>query len=135
MSLARQEKLFTQQMRLWQSRLRLQDWGVSLQVCRLSEMPSPDCVGSVAVYEERKEAHISVLAPQDLPLLEGKHLVVEDFNYAVTIVHELLHLHFAPFQESDETPKGVAQEQAINCISAALVRAYNPDMVPSRPIG
>jgi hypothetical protein len=122
----KQERLFNAQMRVWQTRLRLQDWGVSLHVCRLSEMPSPDCIGSIAVYEERKEASMSILSPQDLPLLEGKHLVVEDFNYAVTIVHELLHLHFAPFQESDETPKGIAQEQAINCISAALVSAYTP---------
>lgn len=131
----KQQKFFDTQMRVWQSRLRLQDWGVALHVCRLSEMPTPDCIGAIAVYEERKEARMSILAPQDLPLLEGKHLVVEDFNYEVTIVHELLHLHFASFQEDDETPKGVAQEQAINCISAALVRAYHPEQIVSRPLG
>lgn len=38
-----------------------------------------------------------------------------------SLVHELLHLHFAPFRADDGTLENVAQEQAIDAIARALV--------------
>lgn len=117
------EEDFTNQMQVWQKRLRLSDWEVQLRVCRLNEMPSPDCVGAIIMYGERKVAVLKMLAPNDIPLLDDSFIDKEPYNYDMTIVHELLHLHFFPFQVDDETPAGMAQEQAINCISRALVQA------------
>ena len=118
----------------WQKRLRLADWHVVVKLCRLNEM-GRDCVGCIFVYNESKDAVMMVLSPLDLPLV-SEHFSQEERNYDLTIVHELLHLHFAPFQEDDTTPKGVAQEQAINCISQALVSAYSKKPVaPVTPTG
>lgn len=86
-------------------------------------------IGMTKVYEESKDAIMQLLSPLDFPLL-SEHFSAEQTNYDVTIVHELLHLHFAPFQEDDETPKGIAQEQAINCISATIVAAYGKNVCP-----
>jgi hypothetical protein len=41
-----------------------------------------------------------------------------------TLVHELLHLHFAPFAAPDGTPEDTAQEQAIDLIAKALVAEH-----------
>ena len=77
-----------------------------------------------------------LLSPMDLPLISSEEYIKENANYDLTIVHELLHLHFAPFQESDDTPKGVAQEQAINCISQAIIRGYTGKVpTPAPPVG
>lgn len=43
-----------------------------------------------------------------------------------SLVHELLHLHFAPFRADDGTPEDVAQEQAIDAIAKALVELKRP---------
>ncbi len=118
----------------WQKRLRLSDWHVVVKLCRLNEM-GRDCVGCIFVYNESKDAVMMVLSPLDLPLIT-EHFAQEESNYDLTIVHELLHLHFAPFQEDDTTPRGLAQEQAINCLSQALVSAYVKKPVPPpTPVG
>ena len=49
--------------------------------------------------------------------------LIEPYDMAVHLVHELLHLHFASFMNDDENSLiHVAQEQAIEDIARALVK-------------
>ena len=118
------EPLLLKQCKVWQRRLRLSDWHVTVKLCRLREM-GDKCVGSIRSFLESKDATMYLLSPIDLPLICSDEYLEESSNYDLTIVHELLHLHFAPFQsDDDESPAGIAQEQAVNCISQALINAY-----------
>lgn len=105
----------------WQERLRLQDWTVDVRVKRKHDMTLSDALASCEWYMERKDAIIEVVDPIDLDSYKG-FLNGEEGDYDVSIVHELLHLHFAPFTPREESHQTVAIEQAINAISKALVR-------------
>ena len=106
----------------WQDKLYLRDWTVGVKLCRHWDM-SPNAVGETMMYPERKEAQVKLLHPEDIPGVEEHFLNDEARDYDITLVHELLHLHFQPLGITDESKaEGVAQEVAINQISRALVR-------------
>lgn len=127
------EKILRVRCRYWQKKLRLQDWNVEVTLKRHYEMAHPDCVGCTQIFDEEKDAKIELLSPLDIAGVAGSFINHEELNYDITLVHELLHLHFSPFVEDDTTPKGVAQEQAINAISKALVKAYLKDKDTEQP--
>lgn len=94
----------------WQQKLRLQDWDVSIQLVRQYEIPG--CFGDCTYAVQTKSAKIRLVVQDDVdpeaPFPELEH----------TLVHELLHLHFAPFWDDSRM---VELEQAINLIAGALV--------------
>lgn len=100
----------------WQKVLRLQDWDVKVLVKRRFQMPA-DAQGQVDYVLQNRKAVISVLAAEDY---EPDHLWPQDQEK--TLVHELIHLHMAPFAAPTGTPQDIAQEQAIEALAGALVR-------------
>jgi len=107
--------------REWQKRLRLQDWKIKISFADEGFMKEVSgledgAYGAVEHFVEDKEAKIYILRAEDWGEVEG------DFGQAVenTVVHELLHLHFAPFQTGDESSM-ILQEQAIRPIADALL--------------
>lgn len=92
----------------WQARLRLLDWNVRLEICRYYGMP--DSLGDCDCDIPTKAAKIRLLVQDDI----SPHEVYPDMEH--TIVHELLHLHFAPFYDAENQ----YMEQAINLIAGAL---------------
>lgn len=100
----------------WQCRLRLQDWDVEVKL--------------VAHYEagESRFAEVFHFLPKKHAILK---VVQEDHidpneplkrDEELSIVHELLHLHFCPVASPDsDSSADVALEQAIHAISRALV--------------
>lgn len=97
----------------WQEILRLQDWDVKTGIFRSRDMTlggEGECEWNL----ERKMASIRLMNPIDYP--EGAMIPMDMEN---TLVHELLHLHFAPFFSED---KSIEQEQAINAITDGLVK-------------
>jgi len=121
----------------WQKILRLQDWNVHVQLCRAAEMPKSEGdgtdVGSIAIFGSAKDAVISLLAPIDFPGMAPSQLMPDRTNYDVTLVHELLHIHFDLFAKPANTPEGYAQEQVINVLSRAIVEAHSQAAVPRFP--
>lgn len=92
----------------WQHILRLRDWNVVAHVVPKSEVP--DCRGDVEHSVGTKSAMIRI----------GDNLTVGEA--AEVLVHELLHLHFAPFEAKvNGSAEDIAQEQAIQLIAEALV--------------
>lgn len=101
----------------WKKRLRLQDWFTKSGIYRERDMQLGECNGECEYQLETKMATIRIIDPLDYP--EG--LIVEQ-DMEKTLVHELLHLHFAPlYANTDDKSIKDAQEQAIDCIAHALV--------------
>lgn len=100
----------------WQRILRLQDWDVIVSIDRASNLIS-DCQGQCEWTLPTKQARIRILDPVDFP---PESRWPQDMEQ--TLVHELLHLHFAPFDRFErESLEHVTMEQAIDLIAGALV--------------
>lgn len=102
----------------WQKVLRLQDWDIVVKLDRQRQFENKTAQGEVAWVFGRKEAIIKILDPTDYPT----ECIFEQ-DQEETLVHELLHLHFADWSEMMEdgnTPS--VGEQGIQCIAQALVR-------------
>ncbi|NWL89576.1 hypothetical protein DMN77_18675 [Paenibacillus sp. 79R4] len=97
----------------WQKILRLQDWIVIPKIKRGRDMPIPDVCGSCCWDLTQRMAAINILDPIDYP---PDAIVPNDME--LTLVHELLHLHFAAVE-----PEGasIAGEQAIESISWGVI--------------
>jgi hypothetical protein len=76
---------------VWQQRLNLRDWNISVMVARATEL-KPKTLGNIHWDLDKKTAVIRVLDPADykLPMKE----MLQDMEF--TVVHELVHLGLAP---------------------------------------
>ena len=124
------EKLLQHECHRWQAKLRLQDWNVHVTLCRLNEMPGKDALAAIFPSIERKDALMRVLSPLDVPLVAEHFQCNEEINYGLTLVHELLHLHFWGFTQNQTDVELVAEEQAVNALSRCIVSAYAHKIKP-----
>lgn len=100
----------------WQQVLRLQDWNVLVRLVREEDMENGRCGGEVDWVLVKKCARINMLDPVDY----GKSPWVPQ-DQEVDLVHELIHLHFAPLKIKDDSPEDKALEFAIEAMAQALV--------------
>jgi len=104
---------------VWQNRLNLREWKISVAVARASEL-KPKTLGNIHWDLEKKTALIHVLDPADyrMPLAE----MLRDIEF--TVVHELIHLEIAPVladaQRTDANRR--EEEHAVNHMADALLR-------------
>ena len=104
---------------LWQKRLQLEDWRISVLVARASEL-KPKTLGNIHWDVDNKTATIRVLDPADyqMPLPE----MLQDMEF--TVVHELIHLELASvlsaFPRSDANRR--EEEHAVNHMADALLK-------------
>lgn len=108
--------------REWQKILRLQDWDVKVSIQRERDIQLNYVQGECSWKIKSKRAIITLLDPLDYP-----PDAMCPQNHEMTLIHELLHLHFAPFSAEDKTPEDIAQEQAINALSRALLMLKRGD--------
>lgn len=101
----------------WQGVLRLRDWTLSAEIVRAKNMMLDNVDGAVTWHIYSKTAEIELLDPTDYADEPNVPM-----DHEVTLVHELLHLHYAGF---DRTAKGTSEhmllEQSIEAISRSLV--------------
>lgn len=109
------------QLQYWQQLLRLQDWNIELRIVRQHELDDHETLAECEYYLERRDAIIRIIPPEDLDRFEASYLDNEARDYDITLVHELLHLHFAEF---DSPLAELAHEQVINTLSRAFVKLY-----------
>lgn len=104
-------------LREWQKVLRLQDWVVTVKYARRYEM-GQNRSGECSYVLPLKKAEIKLIDPNDH---DPSWIEIPDSE--VDLVHELEHLHFAPFMASmdEDYPGYVAMEQAIDLNAKALV--------------
>jgi hypothetical protein len=102
----------------WQKALRLLDWRIAIEyVPDLQSRDGTPCYGLCFPFADNKTAQILVRDPStpldDRPDTASR---IEE-----TIIHELLHLHFAPF--GGRRPAEIAvEEQAVWAIAEALIQ-------------
>ena len=98
----------------WQRVLKLQDWEIAVVVRPREDMEGND--GSCMSMVGRKHASIQLAEawkPEELN---------EFYDPEQTFIHELIHVHFAPFESSiNGSPEDIAQEQAIDSLATALI--------------
>lgn len=95
----------------WQKILRLQDWNVEVRMSRMSEMSDRDNLAECEYNQAKHSAIIRIIEPADY-----KDPIPQDIEFL--LVHELLHLHIAPFYDDE---KIIEIERAINLIASGLV--------------
>jgi hypothetical protein len=108
--------------RIWQARLRLQDWDIHCQLVRGFRLT--EAVAEVESLETKRVAWIRVMNPLDF---QPDSLLPQDVERS--IVHELLHLVLSPLAPGEAT---LAEEQIVNTLSATLVSLWRsrPDLAP-----
>jgi hypothetical protein len=121
---ARERTLFAEsyaneRLAVWQQRLNLQDWTISIVMARATEL-KPKTLGNVHWDLPKKTAVIRVLDPSDYHLAE--HEMLQDMEF--TVVHELIHLELAPvlsdLQRSDANRRD--EEHSVNHMADALLK-------------
>ena len=98
----------------WQKILRLQDWDVKVLFVRGHEID--DCQARIIHYDNHKQALLKLRDPIDW--------TAKDFpeDSELDLVHELLHLHMAPFVNTKpDKLEETCIERAIELIAGALV--------------
>ena len=113
------EKYAAERLSVWQKRLNLHEWNISLLVSRATEL-KPKTLGNIHWDSEKKTAVIRVLDPADykLPFSE----MLQDLEF--TVVHELIHLELSPvltpLQRNDANRR--EEEHAVNHMADALIK-------------
>jgi len=109
----------TERLHVWQKRLNLAEWNISVVVARATEL-KPKTLGNIHWDLDKKTAVIRVLDPLDYKLPYPEML--QDMEF--TVVHELIHLEFAPvvsdLQRSDANRR--EEEHAVNHMADALLK-------------
>jgi hypothetical protein len=104
---------------VWQKRLNLQDWNISLLVARATDL-KPKTLGNIHWDSEKKTAIIRVLDPADYKLPYNE--ILQDLEF--TVVHELIHLELSPvltpLQRNDANRR--EEEHAVNHMADALIK-------------
>lgn len=123
MTISQQQGKLNKLLKVWQKRLKLQDWTVNLKVCRGDEFSDTNTWGTCWVHNTKKFANIRVL---DAVALEN-----EPTSQEVILVHELLHI-LLPARNLGLDAKGdladlraTLFEEAVDSLSFTLVEAYD----------
>jgi hypothetical protein len=109
----------------WQKLLRLADWDISVKVVPAMDMFSQGAWGTCRWELNGRTADIKLVTIEDSEKQRG----MRPYSMEETLIHELLHLHIAPFQPEDES-QDTAVEFAINAISGALFKLAGHEAQP-----
>ena len=102
----------------WQHILKLDAWRIKARICRISEMNDANAQGENTWVLAVRQSDIHILDASDFP---ADSLFEQDMEK--TLVHELLHLHFAPFEPEDtDGLEFCAMEQTIELLADLLVQ-------------
>jgi len=104
----------TEKLWVWQKRLNLESWNITVQVARTTEL-KPRTLGNIHWDAEKKKAVIKVLDPADYTMALPEMLADLEF----TVVHELIHLELSSLPRSEASRS--EEEQAVNQIARALL--------------
>lgn len=101
----------------WKKILRLQDWLTNTRIRREHDFQNEDSVAEIIPSLPKRMATIRILDPVDYP-----PDLSEPQDMELSLVHELLHIHLFPlFSDREDEMRRIAEEQAIEAISRALV--------------
>jgi len=99
-------------LREWQAALRLQHWTITIQYTRRLGASA-----QVRYFVNSLKAKIEVIDPIDY----DADFCNEPQDAERSVVHELMHLHFAPISPDNDSPGHLHEEQAVEALSRAVV--------------
>ena len=109
------QSFLNQKLWLWQQRLSLKDWNLTVRMVRAGEL-KPRTLGNIHWDVDTKIAGIRVLDPADYTMPFNEML--QDMEF--TIVHELVHLQLSSLPRSEASRR--AEEHAVNQLTEALLK-------------
>ena len=107
----------------WQKVLRLQDWRIHVEMVDSEDIEGNS--GQCHVHQRTKTAVIKLLKPEAFNLTSTFSKVFPDcIDPEVTLVHELLHIHFdGLFVEDDKDDiREDREEVGLELVASALLR-------------
>lgn len=107
-------KFTNEKLNLWQQRLELADWQISVVLVRRESLP-PQTLGGIHWDQIKKAAQIWVLDPADYQL--AFEAMLDDMER--TIVHELVHLSLSVLPHG-KVGRG-SEEETVNDIVQAML--------------
>ena len=109
------EQFVQERLAVWQKRLSLEGWRISIVMAHRDELKSKT-LGGIRWDKSKKSAVISVLDASDyrLPFRE----MLQDMEF--TIIHELVHLELASLPRSEASRS--SEEHAVNQLAEALLK-------------
>lgn len=109
----------TDRLGYWQKVLRLQDWNLTIRIVNNGDL---DAHGAVDGNVKFKQGVIKIADPATVDPKSGDRCPLDP---EVTLVHELVHLHFCPFEHLIDQEKNkqehLYEELAIELVAQALV--------------
>lgn len=102
--------------KVWQGRLRLSDWDVTVEIKRARDMQNDDCAGEVERILNVRRAWIVLR-----DLVDTRSECQDENDLEITLVHELIHLYTEPLDLPSTGLKHTAEEQMIDALARALV--------------
>jgi hypothetical protein len=111
---ARAEELISSRLPVWQQRLGLQDWTVTVLMTARAEL-KPGTLGGIRWDKRKKTAVMSVLDPGEYAM--PVEAMLKDLEF--TLVHELIHLELASLSRSEASRR--TEEHAVNNLTRALL--------------
>ena len=109
------ESYVTERLALWQQRLNLKDWKISIIMSHPGDL-KPKTLGNIHWDADKKSAMIRVLDAADYKMTF--HDMLDDMEF--TVVHELIHLELSSLPRSDASRRD--EEHAVNQIADALLK-------------
>jgi hypothetical protein len=114
------DKYVHQRLPLWQQRLKLQDWKITILSVHPTDL-RPRTMGNLHWDKDKKTAVIRVLNASDYQM--PYRATLNDMEF--TIVHELIHLELASLPRSEASRS--EEEHAINHLADALLEFDRKD--------
>ena len=119
------EHYLLKRLAVWQKRLNLQDWTITLELSHPSDLRRGS-LGNVHWDADKKTANIRVLHASDYQMSFSATLKDMEF----TVVHELTHLELSSmtrnFKSRSEESVG-AEERAVNSLADAMLQLDRED--------
>ena len=116
---AQAQDYLVKRLALWQKRLALQDWKITLVVCHRNEL-RPRTLGNIHWDSDAKTAKIRILDASEYRTEYRDTLKDMEF----TLVHELIHLELSGLPRTDASHRD--EENAADQMAGALLRLDRP---------
>lgn len=106
----------------WSEIIRVQDWTIRIKVLREFEMKNSNCWAYIERYRPKRQATLALLHPIDYGNEAFDDLEADP---ELSILHELLHLRFDPFENfcgDEKEDRELAEEQVVHDLATALLK-------------
>lgn len=107
----------------WQNQLKLNNWRIIVGIKNLTEFNNKQSLSEIEFVSALNKAVIKILDPSDYPQSPFEQ------DMEISLVHELLHLHFALFEpKSDDLLEFLIMESTIEQLANILVEMKRTNM-------